>query len=52
MMALPRVIPNSSSVAWPLSIFTAKPMKSLSAPKTELDVELDGEMSTGFNLIS
>ncbi|MFA6303844.1 MAG: hypothetical protein WC627_12040 [Legionella sp.] len=39
MMALPRAIPNSSSIAWPLSIFTAKPMKSLSAPQSEVHLE-------------
>lgn len=49
MMALPRAIPNSSSIAWPLSIFTAKPTKSLSI----CDKKLDDEVSTeGFNLIS
>ncbi|MDP1603574.1 MAG: hypothetical protein Q8M03_09950 [Legionella sp.] len=30
MMAVPRSIPNSSSLAWPLSIFTPKPTTSLS----------------------
>ncbi|CDZ76582.1 hypothetical protein BN59_00856 [Legionella massiliensis] len=49
MMALPRAIPNSSSVAWPLSIFSAKPMKSLAAPTAESDDEVYNE---GFNLIS
>lgn len=49
MMDLPRSIPNSSSVAWPLSIFTPKPTKSLSI----LDKEQDDEIySEGFNLIS
>ncbi|HHS8465343.1 TPA: hypothetical protein ACTUXY_003343 [Legionella pneumophila] len=37
MMALPRAIPDSLSITWPLCIFTAKPMKSLSTPKIELD---------------
>ncbi len=49
MMALPRAIPNSSSVAWPLSIFTAKP----TIPLSILDKEPDDETySEGFNLIS
>ena len=49
MMDLPRSIPNSSSVAWPLSIFTPKPTKSLSI----LDKERDDEIySERFNLIS
>lgn len=48
MTALPRAVPNSLSIAWPLSIFTAKPMKSLPTPK----VELDDEVHEGFNLIS
>lgn len=47
MMALPRAIPNSLSIAWPISIFTAKPVKSLPTPK----VELDDEGHEGFNLI-
>ncbi|KTC82626.1 hypothetical protein Lche_0306 [Legionella cherrii] len=53
MMALPRAIPNSSSIAWPLSIFTAKPMKSLPTPKVELDSEADDEVRIErFDLIS
>lgn len=44
MMALPRSVPNSSSIAWPLSIFTSKPTKTLSM--------LDKEPEDGFNLIS
>lgn len=39
MMALPRSIPNSSSIAWPLSIFKAIPTKPLSI----LDKEPDNE---------
>lgn len=47
-MALPRTIPNSSSIAWPLSIFSAKPTKPLSISyKEEDEVSRDG-----FNLIS
>lgn len=49
MMDLPRSIPNSSSVAWPLSVFTPKPTKSLSILDKEQDDEIDRE---GFNLIS
>lgn len=49
MMPLPRAIPYSSSVAWPMSIFTAKPAKPLAI----LDKESDGEEERlGFNLIS
>ncbi|MCW8409645.1 hypothetical protein OQJ13_11750 [Legionella sp. PATHC035] len=53
MMALPRAIPNSSSIAWPLSIFAAKPMKSLPTPKVELDSEADDEVrNERFDLVS
>jgi len=45
MMDLPRAIPNSSSVAWPLSIFKTKPTQSLSLRDKKDDSE-------GFNLIS
>lgn len=49
MMDLPRAIPNSSSVAWPLSIFKTSPTKSLSLRDKEHDSESYQE---GFNLIS
>jgi hypothetical protein len=53
MIALPRAIPNSLSIAWPLSIFTAKPMKSISTPKIGSDIESDDETyRERFNLIS
>lgn len=49
MMGLPRAIPNSSSIAWPLSIFKVKPTKSLSLCDKEPVDEVSRE---GFNLIS
>lgn len=49
MMDLPRAIPNSSSVAWPLGIFKASPTRSLSLRDKEDDSERYRE---GFNLIS
>lgn len=49
MMALPRAIPNSSSVAWPLSIFKATPEKPLSICDKEPENEVYRD---GFNLIS
>ncbi|WP_058387144.1 hypothetical protein [Legionella lansingensis] len=53
MMVFPRTIPNSLSIAWPLSIFTTKPMKSIPTPKIEPDIESDDEIyGEGFNLIS
>lgn len=49
MMALPRAIPNSSLVAWPLSMFKATPEKPLSI----CDKEPENEgYRDGFNLIS
>jgi hypothetical protein len=36
-----------------LSIFTAKPMKSISTPQIGLDIESDDETyNKGFNLVS
>lgn len=49
MMALPRAIPNSSSIAWPLSIFVAKPTRYLSIVDKNTEAEVYSE---GFNLIS
>lgn len=47
MQASPRAIPNSSSVAWPLSIFTTKPAKPLSirAEKSDNDEVCRGRFS-------
>jgi len=36
-MDLPRKIPSSSSIAWPLSFFIARPEKSISSPDEELN---------------
>ncbi|MCC5015891.1 MULTISPECIES: hypothetical protein [unclassified Legionella] len=47
MIPLPRRIPNSGSIAWPLSIFSAKPEKPLPLIHQEEEVN-----DTGFNLIS
>ncbi|OGV28955.1 MAG: hypothetical protein A3E88_03740 [Legionellales bacterium RIFCSPHIGHO2_12_FULL_35_11] len=41
MMALPRAIPNSSSIAWPLSIFKANPEKLLSYKEPENEIYRD-----------
>lgn len=49
MIALPRAIPNSSSVAWPLSIFKATTEKPLSICDKEPENEVYRD---GFNLIS
>jgi hypothetical protein len=35
MMALPREIPRRASTAWPLSIFVAKPTKSIALNNDE-----------------
>ena len=51
-MASPRAIPNSSSVAWPLTIFTAKPTRSLSILDKKSDDDDDEVCRDGFNLIS
>ena len=53
IMDLPRAIANSSSVAWPLSIFTAKPVRSITTFKDVSEGELaDDKYKNGFNLIS
>ncbi|MDI9818418.1 MULTISPECIES: NUDIX hydrolase [unclassified Legionella] len=49
MISLPRSIPNSPSIAWPLSSFKITPQK----PLPKLEVESNDEVQeTGFNLIS
>ncbi len=49
MIPLPRRIPNSGSITWPLSIFSAKPEKPLPLVPREEEEEVN---DTGFNLIS
>jgi len=51
MVRLPRAIPNSSSVAWPISVFFAKPEKPLARLASADEIEVLDE-AQGLGLVS